>query len=239
LLAQEGLGRKPNPIMHITKPIRLFILLNGIFLTFLIMAEVTGAKLFSSFGYTLTIGVIPFPITFLVTDILNEYYGRRGVRYTTFLGMAMILLAYMLIVIDVQIPATNDSPVDDASFEKVFANSGLIIIGSITAYLIGQLIDINIFHYLRLKTKGKYIWLRSTGSTIASQLLDSFIVIFIAFGAKLPFEKLISIASNNFFYKMLVAIAITPLIYLCHKLIEKYLGEEAKSMTEKALLERL
>ncbi len=203
------------------------------------MAEVTGAKLFSSFGFTLTIGVIPFPVTFLVTDILNEYYGRRGVRFTTFVGMVMILLAYLLILVDIKIPANVDSPVDDISFEKVFANSGLIILGSITAYLIGQLIDINIFHFLRVKTKGKFVWLRATGSTIVSQLIDSFVVIFIAFGGKLPFEKLISISSSNFFYKMLVAVAITPLIYLCHLLIEKYLGEEAKVMTEKALLERL
>lgn len=225
--------------MHITKPFRLFIFLNSLFLTFLLMAEVTGAKLFSSFGFTLTIGVIPFPVTFLVTDILNEYYGKRGIRFTTFLGMGMILLAYLLILIDIKIPATLDSPVDDASFEKVFANSGLIILGSITAYLIGQLIDIHIFHFLRVKTNGRFIWMRATGSTIISQLIDSFVVIFIAFGAKLPFDRLISISSSNFFYKMLVAIAITPLIYLSHLLIEKYLGEEAKSMSEKALLEKL
>ena len=221
--------------MDITRPLKLYIVLNSLFLTFLLMAEVTGSKLISSFGFTLTMGVIPFPVTFIVTDILNEYYGRRGVRYTTFLGMSMILLAYFLILIDLQIPAIADSPVDDVSFRKVFANSGLVIIGSITAYLIGQLIDIQIFHYIRIKTQGKFIWLRATGSTVFSQLIDSFVVIFIAFGQSLPFEKLVSISSTNFVYKLFVAIAITPLIYLSHKLIEKYLAEDAHRMIHDAI----
>lgn len=190
------------------------------------MAEVTGSKLISAFGFNMTLGVIPFPVTFLVTDIINEYYGKKIIRFTTFVGMVMILLAYFLILIDLQIPAISISPVDDISFKKVFANSTLVIIGSITAYLIGQLIDIQIFHYLRMKTKGKHIWLRSTGSTIFSQLLDSFIVIFIAFGSYLPFGELVHISTTNFLYKMFIAIGLTPLIYLGHSLIEKYLGSE-------------
>ena len=88
------------------------------------------------------------------------------------------------------------------------------------------MIDINVFHYLRMKTKNKHIWLRATGSTIISQLIDSYVVIFIAFGKTLPFEKLISIASTNFFYKLLVAISLTPIIYLLHSIIANYLGPE-------------
>ena len=135
----------------------------------------------------------------------------------------MILLAYFLIVIDLQIPANSISPVDDISFQKVFANSGLVIIGSITAYLIGQLIDIQIFHFIR---------------TI-SQLIDSYVVIFIAFGKYepttlfgLPFYSLIntptlvSISTTNFVYKLCIAILLTPLIYISHSLIERYLGDE-------------
>ena len=212
------------------KKSKLFMWLTSAFITFLLMAELTGSKLISFMGFTLTMGVIPFPITFLITDTLNEFYGKRAVKHTTLIGMIMILMAYAIIVIDLKIPAISDSPVDDASFIKVFANSGLVIIGSIIAYLIGQMIDINVFHYLRMKTKEKHIWLRATGSTIISQLIDSYVVIFIAFGSTLPFEKLIAISSTNFIYKLFIAIGLTPMIYLIHSIIANYLGPELEEL---------
>lgn len=199
------------------------------------MAELTGNKLFSLFGFTMTLGVIPFPITFLITDVLNEFYGKTSVKHTTLLGMAMILLAYGLIVVDLQIPALPDSPIDDASFERVYANSGLVIMGSIVAYLVGQFIDIHIFHFIRMRTKGKHIWLRATGSTVISQLIDSFIVIFIALGPYKAFPELMQIGFNNFGYKMIIAVALTPLIYISHGLVVRYLGDEAHKMVEKAM----
>ncbi|MDV6235073.1 queuosine precursor transporter [Leptospira ellisii] len=221
--------------MPLSKPLKLFIVLNAFFLTFLILAEVTGSKLFVSFGFTLTMGVIPFPVTFIVTDLLNEYYGRKGVRFTTLVGMVMIFVAYFLLLLDLSIPAAPNSPVDDHSFRVVFSNSGKVIVGSIVAYAIGQLIDIQIFHFLRVKTKNKYVWLRATGSTIVSQLVDSFVVIYIALsGGNLTFQELNSISTNNFVYKCGVAIAITPLIYLAHLLIDRYLGPDAEKMIERA-----
>lgn len=218
--------------MKFDKKTNLYFWLSATFITFLLMAEVTGSKLISFLGFTLTMGVIPFPITFLITDILNEFYGKKAVKHTTFLGMVMILFAYAIIVIDLKIPATPISPVDDHSFQTVFANSGLVIIGSIIAYLIGQLIDIQVFHYLRMKTKEKHIWLRATGSTIISQLIDSFVVIFIAFGSTLPLEKLISISTTNFTYKLGIAILLTPAVYLSHSIIAGYLGAELKDLEE-------
>lgn len=223
--------------MQITRPFRLFLILNSLFLTFLLMAEVIGAKLFTFLGFTMTLGVIPFPVTFIVTDLLNEYYGRKGVRLTTMLGMFMVLLAYFLILIGISIPAMPDSPITDEAFENVFFNSSLVIIGSITAYLIGQLIDIQVFHALRVRTKNKHIWLRATGSTIISQLIDSFVVIFIAFGPYLAFGQLVNIASTNFVYKMGIAIAITPLLYFAHNRIDKYLGNDAEKMKTSAMNE--
>ncbi|RHX90500.1 queuosine precursor transporter [Leptospira stimsonii] len=224
--------------MPLTKPLKLFIALNGFFLTFLILAEVTGSKLFVSFGFTLTMGVIPFPVTFIVTDLLNEYYGRKGVRFTTLVGMVMIFVAYFLLMLDMWIPAAPNSPVDDHSFNIVFGNSGKIIIGSIVAYLVGQLIDIQIFHFIRVKTKNKFIWLRATGSTIVSQLVDSFVVIYIALsGGKLSFEELNQISTNNFLYKCGVAVAITPIIYGAHKLLDWYLGADAEKMILAAMHE--
>jgi uncharacterized integral membrane protein (TIGR00697 family) len=221
--------------MHLSKSYKLFLILNSVFLTFLLMAEVIGSKLFTFLGFTMTLGVIPFPVTFIITDILNEYYGRKGVRLTTILGMAMVVIAYFLIVIGIAIPAMPSSPVNDQAFEMVFFNSSLVIIGSITAYLVGQMIDIQIFHFLRIKTKGKMIWLRATGSTILSQLIDSFIVIFIAFGQYLPLDKLFQISSTNFVYKLGVAILITPILYLAHHWIDSYLGEEAVKLKHQAM----
>lgn len=219
------------------KPVVLYSVLLSLFLTFLLMAELTGSKLFFAFGFTMTMGVIPFPVTFIVTDLLNEYFGRKVVRATTVLGMVMIALAYVLIVIDIQIPASPDSPIDDLSFKTVFANSGRVIVGSIIAYIIGQMIDIHVFHFLRKKTKGKHIWLRATGSTIISQLIDSYVVIFIALWKFHPAAKLMSIANTNFFYKMGVAILITPLLYVLHMYIDRYLGEDLKKQMFREAME--
>jgi queuosine precursor transporter len=186
----------------------------------------------------MTMGVIPFPMTFLITDVLNEFYGKKLVRFTTMLGMFMVAIAYIIIFIDLRIPANEISPVDDVSFEKVFASAGLVILGSIIAYLIGQLIDIQVFHFIREKTNGKFVWLRATGSTIISQLIDSFVVIYIAFGKFEPSEffgipsfvvtnseNLNNISMTNFTYKLIIAILLTPVIYLVHHLIEKYFNE--------------
>ncbi|EQA37179.1 putative membrane protein [Leptospira inadai serovar Lyme str. 10] len=223
--------------MQFHRPFKLYFVLSALFLTFLLLAEVTGSKWIQALGYTMTIGVIPFPVTFIVTDLLNEYYGRRGVRYLTLVGMLMIVLAYFLLQIDMNIPAVGNSPVDDHSFHTVFTNTGQVIAGSVIAYLIGQLIDIQIFHLIRKRTKNRFIWLRATGSTIVSQLLDSYVVIFVAYWGQYEFGVLNSISSTNFVYKMAIAIGITPIIYLSHAIIEKYLGEEAHKMAEHALKE--
>ena len=168
------------------KRVTLFTVLSAIFLTALILAETTGGKLIQlAFGngivFTLTMGVIPFPITFIVTDIINEYYGRKGIRFITVVGMIMVLFALILLQVEMAIPAAAISPVPDAAFNTVFGVSARIILGSLTAYLIGQFVDISVFHAIRRRTKGSMLWLRATGSTIVSQLIDSFVVLFIAF----------------------------------------------------------
>ena len=235
-----------------TKGGRLFVILSGLYIGFLILAELIGGKLFTidvaSTGifpaigidaFTMTLGVIPFPITFIITDLLNEYYGQKSVRFTVLLGMAVLLAIYGLIFVGIAIPAADFSPVSDEAFLTVFANSQAIILASIVAYLIGQLIDIKVFHRLRVATHGRHIWLRATGSTIISQLIDSFVVIYLAFGSplsqsQLGFDQVLSISATNFVYKMIVAIAITPLIYLGHNLMSKYLGKEADTLRERA-----
>jgi queuosine precursor transporter len=236
-----------------TRGQRLFVILTGLFIAFLFMAELTGGKLFQipvpaivPFTtlkidvFTMTLGVIPFPVTFIITDLLNEYYGRKGVRFVTLLGMVALVFAYLLILIDIRIPAASFSPVTDEAFQNVFANSGAIIFASMVAYVIGQLIDLQVFHFLRRRTRNRHIWLRATGSTIISQLIDSFVVIYLAFGSglgtqTLPLEQVLGISATNFTYKVIVALLITPLIYLGHYLIDRYLGREGEAMQQKAM----
>ena len=222
------------------KKIRLFTTLSGIFLSALILAEITGSKLIqwaatTSFVFTMTMGVVPFPITFIVTDIINEYYGRKGIRFITFLGMAMIFLVLLLLQVDMLIPAALISPVTDAAFDGVFSSSTRIILGSLTAYVIGQLIDISVFHFLRERTGAKLLWLRATGSTLISQLVDSFVVLFIAFSGKLAVSQIVDVGITNYIYKFAIAILTTPLLYAMHSVIDRYLGKEmAERMIEEA-----
>jgi uncharacterized integral membrane protein (TIGR00697 family) len=222
------------------KRVILFTVLSAIFLTALILAETTGGKLIQmAFGggivFTLTMGVIPFPITFIVTDIINEYYGRKGIRFITVLGMVMVLFALLLLQIEMAIPAAAISPVPDIAFNTVFGVSARIIIGSLTAYVIGQFIDISVFHAIRARTKGSMLWLRATGSTIVSQLIDSFVVLFIAFYGPLGAGQIMGIGLTNYIYKFAIAVAITPVLYLVHAGVDRYLGHElAARMAEEA-----
>lgn len=218
---------------------RLYTFLCAFFLTALILAEITGSKLIQhevteSIVFTMTMGVIPFPITFLVTDIINEYYGKPGIRFITIVGMIMIAFAYIILTIDMSIPAVSFSPATDEAFNMVFGQSNRIILGSIVAYLVGQFIDIQIFHFIRKRTHEKWLWLRATGSTFVSQLIDSFVVLFIAFSGKIPFEQIMNIGVTNYIYKFIIAILLTPLIYLAHFAIDRYLGDEAHEMIHQA-----
>lgn len=232
----------------------LFVVLNAAFVTFLLMAELTGAKLFqidtSSWpilpalgkdALTLTMGVIPFPFTFLITDLLNEYYGRRLVRFTTMLGTVCIGLAFAVIYVGREIPAAPFSNVGDAEFNTVFLNSEVIIIASVIAYMIGQLIDIQVFHKLRVWTRDRHIWLRATGSTVISQIVDSYIVIFLAFhylageASRKSLELCFEIATTNLIYKLGIAIGMTPIIYFGHWALDRYLGREGLELRERAL----
>ncbi len=233
-----------------TRGQRLYVVLSGLFIAFLVLAEVTGSKLFDTdvsrilgvLGIekvTMTLGVIPFPVVFIVTDLLNEYFGRRGVRFTTLVGMASLVFIYGVLFVGLQIPASPTSPVGDEAFETVFASSKAIIVASMIAFLVGQFVDISVFHFLRRRTGNRHIWLRATGSTAVSQLVDSAVVIYVAFGTGLgpahwPLSEVAQVASTNYAYKLAVAIAITPVIYLAHRLIDRHLGREAEVLQERA-----
>jgi len=207
----------------------VFLVLAGFFITNAIVAELIGGKLIEFFGtFVQSIGIVLWPVVFITTDLVNEYYGQSGVKKLSYLTVALIGFAFLILFICMNIPAVPFSPVNDENFQIVFGQSMWIIAGSVIAFITSQLLDSYIFWALRNKTGKKLIWLRATGSTLISQLIDTFIVQFIAFvlPGKWTMDELLHNASFGYAFKILIAIAIIPIIYLVHYLIDKYLGEE-------------
>lgn len=250
-----------------SKPNRLWILLAGIFLTNAIVAEFMGVKLFSlekTFGYqpvnwtlfgqsglsfTLSAGVLLWPIVFVMTDIINEYFGRRGIRILSYLTAGLIAYGFLMLYFAIGLepadfwrtahikpglsPETQEAlraQVGDynTAYSVVFGQSLWIIVGSLFAFLIAQIVDVSIFHRIKNATGENRIWLRATGSSLVSQFLDSFVVVFIALyiGQQLPFLQVLAISIMSYIYKAIMAVLLTPVIYWVHGAIERYLGHD-------------
>jgi hypothetical protein len=204
----------------------VYVILAGIFITNAVVAELIGGKLINVFGVPMSVGILPWPIVFVTTDLINDYFGEKGVRKLSLITASLIAYTFVILFIAMRIPAMQgDKLVSNEQFNGVFGQSMWIIVGSITAFLVSQLIDVSIFHFVKNKTGGKMIWLRSTGSTIISQLFDSFIVLGIAFWmtGKMTTEVFIASAITGYLVKIIIAIILTPLIYLGHSIIEKYI----------------
>lgn len=238
------------------RPSRLFLFLGAFFVTNAILAEFVGVKLFSlertlglaplsiqtlidePLSFNLTAGVLLWPIVFVMTDIINEYFGERGVRRLSFLAVGMIAYAFLMVFGAIRlVPADywrlreleGGGTVDmQLAFQAVFGQGLWIIAGSIVAFLVGQVVDVLVFHWVKRRTGEKWIWLRATGSTLVSQLLDSFVVLWIAFGLNPAtgwgVGRIVSIGLVSYAYKFTMAIVLTPVIYLVHGVIERYLG---------------
>lgn len=221
----------------------VFIILAGIFITNAIVAELIGGKLIQIGPFVMSIGIIPWPVVFLATDLINEYYGRSGVKKLSLITASLIAYAFVILFFAMVVPAAQGiSAVTDEQFTAVFGQSMWIIVASIIAFLLSQLIDVSIFWLLRDKTGGKMIWLRSTGSTIISQLIDTFVVLGIAFWlpGKMNTATFINAALTGYTFKLIIAIALTPLIYAGHAAIDKYFGnEQAQAVLKHAAEESL
>ncbi len=207
----------------------VYIILAGLFITNAIVAELIGSKLIQIGPFIMSIGIIPWPIVFLTTDIINEYYGKAGVRKLSIITASLIAYAFIILFVAIKIPAAiGISAVTDEQFYAVFGQSLWIIVGSLVAFMISQLVDVSIFWLLRDKTGGKMIWLRSTGSTAISQLIDTFVVLGIAFWlpGKMTTAVFLNAALTGYTFKLIIAVVLTPLIYVGHRAIEKYLGDE-------------
>src|ERR671918_2053554 len=206
----------------------VYIALAGFFVSNAILGEVTGGKLFTLGPFTMSIGGIPWPVVFIATDLINEYFGRDGVRRLTFMTLGLIAYAFVVVYLSIQVPAASFSPVTDAQFQAVFGQSLWIIAGSITAFAASQLIDVGVFWLVRHQTGGKYLWMRATGSTVISQLIDSVVIIGIAFWlpGKVRTSEFFIVAVANYSYKLLIALGVTPLLYVGHSMIDRFLGLE-------------
>ncbi len=215
----------------------LFLVLAGVFVTNAILAELIGGKLIQVGPFVMSIGVIPWPVVFVTTDLVNEYYGKLAVRRLTLLTVAMILYAFVVVFAGMAVPAAGVSPVADTHFRSVFGQSLWIIAGSVVAFAASQLVDVLVFWMFRHRTGGRMLWLRATGSTAVSQLIDTFVILGIAFWlpGKLGLADFLRLTTANYAYKFLIAVAVTPLLYLFHHVIDRYLGpEEADSLIEEA-----
>ncbi len=239
----------------------LFLVLTAVFLTNVIVAEIIGMKviaLYEVFGLSykaleiwkgfsldliISVGVILWPVVFIVSDVMNEYFGQKGVKKASYLTSVMVLYTFTIINVTTSLPAseswinfykesTGKAYFDiNFAFNTIIGQSGVIMIASILTFLVGQLLDALVFQKIKNITGEKYFWLRANGSTFFSQLIDSFLVITLAFYIypKIMGQKawdvsfLFSVGINNYIYKMIIALILTPVLYFVHHFVDKYL----------------
>lgn len=218
----------------------LFIGLAGMFITCAITAELISNKLieipvkFNFFGnelgpFTTIVGVLPWPIVFLLTDLMNEFYGNKAVKRLSWITAGLIAFCFLIVSLAMEIPAKDipdSSLANDYEFNKVFGQARMVIVGSIAAFLFSQLLDVLVFHWIKERTGNRFIWLRSTGSTAISQLIDSYLVLYIGFvlPGNMSFSDFMTIAPTNYILKLIIAVSLTPLIYLGHYTVKRYLA---------------
>ncbi|MEP6652785.1 MAG: queuosine precursor transporter [Myxococcales bacterium] len=200
---------------------RTFVVLTALFVAALITGDFVGGKFFVLFGRNFSAGIIPFPLTFVLTDVVNEFYGTHGARRLTYAGLAAAVFVWVVINIALALPTSSESPIPDAVFRGAFGTSSRLYVASLTAYVIGQMLDISLFQALRRVTGHRFLWLRATGSTVLSQLLDSLAVSFVFLVGTRSLGFIINNAANNYVGKLAMAVLLTPLIYLGHGLFRR------------------
>jgi uncharacterized integral membrane protein (TIGR00697 family) len=208
---------------------QLYMWLATLFVAALLVGDIIGGKLFRVGGVHLSAGMLAFPLTFVLTDVLNEFYGAAGARRVTYLGLGAALFAIVVIRVAIVLPVSPESPLSQTTFATAFGSSSRVYVASLTAYVIGQLMDIAIFGILRRATGHRMLWLRSTGSTLFSQLIDTFVVTFVFLGGLKPVPFILGVVRDSYLLKVLIAVALTPVIYLMHALVLRLLGAGAES----------
>jgi uncharacterized integral membrane protein (TIGR00697 family) len=201
---------------------RFFVYLTAIFVAALVTGDFVGGKFIVLFGHTFSAGIVPFPLTFVLTDLVNEFYGTHGARRLTMAGLGAAVFVWAVITLALHLPTSPQSPIPDAVFRGAFGTSARLYVASLTAYVIGQFLDITIFHALRRMTGHRFLWLRATGSTILSQAIDSVAVSFVFLIGTRPLDFIFSNAASNYLGKLAMAILLTPVIYAGHGLFNRY-----------------
>jgi uncharacterized integral membrane protein (TIGR00697 family) len=245
------------------RPTKLFLGFTAFFCCNALIAEAIGTKLFSleklfgahavnftlfgqsGLSFTLTCGVLLWPLEFVITDIVNEFYGPRAVRRISYTAVILIAYAFLMYFLAIHIPPADawiassskqGVPNIQNAFSAIFGQNNMIIVGSLVAFLVSQVVDVSVFHQIKKRTGNKHLWLRATGSTLVSQLVDSYIVLFIAFSQYFTWQQILAIGLMNYIYKFSVAILLTPLIYLVEGRIERYVGHETAHKMKQAAM---
>lgn len=249
------------------KSTKLFISITAFFVANALIAECIGGKIFSlekllglqpanltlfgerNLSFNLSCGVLLWPLEFIITDIVNEYYGPKAVKRISYIAVALISYAFFIFFMTINFPPAdfwigtgteNHVPNMNDAFTSIFGQGMWIIVASIIAFLVSQIIDVTIFHKIKKVTGEKKVWLRATGSTVISQLVDSFIVVFIAFkiGKGWAWTNVLSISVLGYSYKFLMAVILTPVIYFLESRIENYVGVEAAKQMKLSAMAR-
>lgn len=216
----------------------LYMVLAALFIGALVVCNLVANKFLTvdlgflgfSEPFTLSAGALPYPITFLVTDLLSEIYGRKRANRVVACGFLTSLLVLATLWLGNQFAAIPESPVDDATYQAVFQNAWRVIAASMTAYLVAQFVDIRIFHFWKNLTKGKHLWLRNNASTVLSQFLDSLLVVLVLFAGDQDMGWMWNTVLDLWLFKALVALFDTPLFYFGTALAERWLGVDPDSI---------
>jgi queuosine precursor transporter len=211
---------------QITASQKLFVYLCAVFVACLLLGDVIGGKTIATPLGPISVGILPFPVTFLLTDVVNDFYGRQGARFLTMLGFFMAVLAYVVLQIATHLPVDESTYFTQAEFAKIFGGSAQLFVASICAYLVGQFLDIQVFQFWKALTESKHLWLRATGSTILSQIVDTVIinVIFWKWTATKEWSWIFAKIGREYGIKLVVAILLTPAVYGVHSFVVGIMG---------------
>lgn len=219
---------------------KLFVCLTAIFVACLLLGDVIGGKTIGTPLGPISVGILPFPVTFLLTDIVNDFYGRKGARFLTLVGFFMALLAYAILQVSTWLPVDPSSYFTQAEFAKIFGGGALLFVASMIAYMCGQFLDIHVFQFWKALTRSRHLWLRATGSTLLSQVVDTVIINVIFWtwtstdpssflGKFTPAARWTWIGAKvgrEYGIKVVVAILLTPVVYAMHGAIVRVLRIE-------------
>lgn len=220
-----------HPFGRMDSSQKLFVVLGGVFVSCLLLGDIIGGKTIVTPLGPISVGILPFPVTFLLTDVVNDFYGRKGARFLTFLGFFMALLAWAVLALSTWLTPDPSTYFTQAEFQKVFGGSAQLFVASMIAYLVGQLLDIQVFQFWKALTESRHLWLRATGSTVLSQLVDTVTinVIFWSWtatsdptsflGKMSPSDKwgwIFEKIGREYLIKIVVAVLLTPVVYAIH-----------------------